>query len=40
MTPRGSQELLIDLGDDLGEVARLWLVDALRQSLRSGGAAS
>ena len=40
MTPRGSQELLIDLGDDLGEVARLRLVDALRQSLRKGGAAS
>ncbi|HEX6264920.1 MAG TPA: hypothetical protein VF036_06530, partial [Actinomycetota bacterium] len=31
---------LMDLEDEVGEVARLRLVDALRQSLRSAGAAS
>lgn len=33
-------ELLIDLEDDVGEISRIRLVDALRKSLRSGGAAS
>lgn len=33
-------EILVDLEDDVGEIARLRLVDALRQSLPSGGAAS